>query len=195
MKRFIILSALCGVMCAANAQSVVGLIDFDNGVTADELKANQTVSRESAKADDGTPVYSVVEQPPTFPGGEMALMKYIATHIKYPMLAQEYDVQGMVGLKFVVMEDGSVGEVNVVKSMRQDIAAMSKEEYTASHPNATDEMYDRYLADFKSTRQAEADCEAEAVRVVKSLPRFIPGKQQGKPVRVWFSLPIRFQLQ
>lgn len=35
----------------------------------------------------------------------------------------------------------------------------------------------------------------EAVRVVKSLPRFIPGKQQGKAVRVWLSLPVRFQLQ
>lgn len=195
MKRFIILSALCGVMCAANAQSVVGLIDFDNDVTADELKANQTVSRESAKADDGTTVYSVVEQPPTFPGGEMALMKYIATHIKYPMLAQEYDVQGKVVLHFVVKEDGGIGEVNVQKSLRTDETALSQEEYMASNPEATDEMYERYLLDFKSTRQAEADCEAEAVRVVKSLPRFIPGKQQGKPVRVWFTLPIIFRLQ
>ena len=35
----------------------------------------------------------------------------------------------------------------------------------------------------------------EAVRVVKSLPRFNPGRQQGKPVSVWFTLPIRFQIQ
>lgn len=189
MIRFIILSALCGIMCAANAQSVDQ--DFNTNRYAsrgDEIGANKTT-------DDTHQVYTVVEQPPTFPGGEMALMKYIATHIKYPMLAQEYDVQGKVVLHFVVKEDGGIGEVNVQKSLRTDETALSQEEYMASNPEATDEMYERYLLDFKSTRQAEADCEAEAVRVVKSLPRFIPGKQQGKPVRVWFTLPIIFRLQ
>lgn len=35
----------------------------------------------------------------------------------------------------------------------------------------------------------------EATRVVKTLPKFKPGKQRGKPVRVWFQLPVMFRLQ
>lgn len=35
-------------------------------------------------------------------------------------------------------------------------------------------------------------CDQEAVRLVKSMPKWIPGKQRGKPVRVQFNLPIRF---
>lgn len=40
----------------------------------------------------------------------------------------------------------------------------------------------------------DAACDAEAVRVIKSLPRFVPGRQYGRPVSVWFTLPIRFQI-
>ncbi|NLH53637.1 MAG: energy transducer TonB [Bacteroidales bacterium] len=38
-------------------------------------------------------------------------------------------------------------------------------------------------------------CDEEAVRVVKAMPRWIPGKQRGKPVRVQFTMPIKFTLQ
>ncbi len=37
--------------------------------------------------------------------------------------------------------------------------------------------------------------EKEAVRVVKTLPKFTPGMQRGKPVRVWYQLPVTFRLQ
>lgn len=43
-------------------------------------------------------------------------------------------------------------------------------------------------------KSLDPSCDREAVRVVKSLPKFIPGRQQGRPVNVWFQLPIRFQL-
>ena len=39
------------------------------------------------------------------------------------------------------------------------------------------------------------ECDEAAVKVVSSLPRFTPARQQGHPVPVWFTLPIRFQLQ
>jgi protein TonB len=38
-------------------------------------------------------------------------------------------------------------------------------------------------------------CDEEAVRVVKSMPKWKPGKQRGKPVRVRYTLPVRFQLR
>jgi periplasmic protein TonB len=40
----------------------------------------------------------------------------------------------------------------------------------------------------------DPDLDAEAIRVVKSFPRFKPGKQDGRPVPVWFIVPITFQI-
>ena len=132
--------------------------DSKDGINIDDLRDNQTQGGTSAPVEEEAKVYNVVEQMPSFPGGEAALLKYVNTHIKYPAIAQEQEISGVVVLRFVVKEDGSVGEVIVQKSL-------------------------------------EKHCDEEAVRVVKSLPRFIPGKQQGKAVRVWYTLPVRYILQ
>lgn len=42
------------------------------------------------------------------------------------------------------------------------------------------------------TKSLTPELDAEAVRLVKLLPPFIPGRQQGKPVRVYFNLPVTF---
>jgi protein TonB len=44
-------------------------------------------------------------------------------------------------------------------------------------------------------RGVDSDLDAEAIRIVKTFPLFKPGKQDGKPVPVWFSVSINFQLQ
>ena len=129
--------------------------------TIDDLKENQsaggTVAQEAKEEVEDKKVHDVVEVMPTFPGGESALLNYVSTHLKYPAIAQEEDIQGVVNLKFVVLENGAVGDVKIVKSL---------------HPA----------------------CDKAAIAVVKSLPRFIPGKQQGRAVKVWFNLPIRFTI-
>ena len=132
--------------------------DSKDGINIDDLRDNQTQGGTSAPVEEEAKVYNVVEQMPSFPGGEAALLKCVNTHIKYPAIAQEQEISGVVVLRFVVKEDGSVGEVIVQKSL-------------------------------------EKHCDEEAVRVVKSLPRFIPGKQQGKAVRVWYTLPVRYVIQ
>lgn len=129
--------------------------DVGGTVNMDDLKANQSAGGTSTPEVEEEKVYTVVEVQPSFPGGEAALLKYISTHLKYPSIAEEQDIQGVVVLRFVVLEDGSVGDVVVQKGL---------------HP----------------------ECDRAAVKVVKSLPRFVPGKQQGKPVKVWFTCPIRF---
>ena len=103
-------------------------------------------------------MYNVVEQMPTFPGGEEALLNYISEHIKYPSVALEQGIQGTVMLRFVVTGTGEIGEVQILKGL------------------------DPY-------------CDREAKRVVASLPKFIPGKQQGRPVSVWYTCPIRFVIE
>ena len=139
------------------SQDYVG--DSKNGINIDDLRDNQSTGGSTvAPPVEDTKTYTIVEQMPSFPGGEQALLNYVNSHIKYPAIAQEQEIQGVVGLRFVVLEDGRIGEVQVQRSL-------------------------------------ESHCDAEAVRVIKSLPRFIPGKQQGKPVRVWFSLPVRYVIQ
>lgn len=66
-------------------------------------------------------VFRSVEQMPQFPGGEQALMKYLQSHINYPPMAAENNVQGRVVVQFVVDKTGKVGEVKVVRSVDKDL--------------------------------------------------------------------------
>ena len=102
-------------------------------------------------------IYRSAEQMPQFPGGEVTLMKYIQTHIKYPPTAAKNHVQGRVIVQFIVEKDGSVDAVKVVRSVDKDL-------------------------------------DKEAIRVCKTLPKFTPGRQNGKIVPVWYTLPVTFKL-
>ena len=51
------------------------------------------------------------------------------------------------------------------------------------------------VGDVKVVRSVSEEVDAEAVRVVKSLPKFEPGRQGGEPVSVWYTLPIAFKMQ
>ncbi len=62
-------------------------------------------------------MYNVLEQMPTFPGGEEALLNYISEHIKYPSVALEQGIQGTVMLRFVVTGTGEIGEVQILKGL------------------------------------------------------------------------------
>lgn len=110
------------------------------------------------KPEVATKVFDVVEEMPSFPGGNGALMSYLASNIKYPVVAQENGVQGRVIVSFVVERDGSISDVRVARSV--------------------DPSLDR-----------------EAQRVVKSMPRWKPGKQNGSAVRVKYTVPVVFRLQ
>ena len=105
-----------------------------------------------------TKIFTVVEQMPLFPGGDAALMAYLRDNIHYPTVAAENGVQGRVVVGFVVERDGSITDVNVLRSV--------------------DPSLDR-----------------EAMRVVKSMPRWNPGKQNGSAVRVKYQVPVSFRLQ
>ena len=66
-------------------------------------------------------IFRSVEQMPQFPGGDQALMKYLSSHINYPPMAAENNVQGKVVVQFVVEKDGKVGEVKVIRSVDKDL--------------------------------------------------------------------------
>ncbi len=104
-------------------------------------------------------IFVVVETMPEFPGGQQALFKYLSENVKYPVIAQENGIQGRVICQFVVNKDGSIVDVEVVRS------------------------------------GGDASLDKEAVRVIKSMPKWKPGKQRGKAVRVKYTVPVNFRLQ
>jgi protein TonB len=53
---------------------------------------------------------------------------------------------------------------------------------------------DGSITDVKVLRGIGGGCDEEAIRVVQNMPKWTPGKQRGRPVRVQFSMPIRFTL-
>ena len=110
------------------------------------------------KPEVSTKVFDVVEEMPSFPGGQGALMAFLSSNIKYPVVAQENGVQGRVIVGFVVERDGSISDVRVMRSV--------------------DPSLDR-----------------EAQRVVKAMPKWKPGKQNGSAVRVKYTVPVVFRLQ
>jgi len=113
--------------------------------------------QKEAEAEDPNKIYDNAEVMPEYPGGQVALMRYIAQNVKYPTVAQENGTQGIVVVQFVVDADGSVTNAHVITSV------------------------DPYL-------------DEEALRVIKSMPRWTPGKLNGKPVRVKYTTPIKFRL-
>ena len=66
---------------------------------------------------ESEPIFVVVETMPSFPGGISELMKYFHKNIKYPALAKESGIQGIVFITFVVEKDGSVTDVCVLRGI------------------------------------------------------------------------------
>lgn len=62
-------------------------------------------------------IFAVVEEMPSFPGGDAALMSYISKSIKYPSIAQENGIQGRVICTFVINRDGKVTNAEVIRSV------------------------------------------------------------------------------
>lgn len=61
-------------------------------------------------------IFDVVEENPEFPGGMSALNKYFRENVKYPVMAQEMNIQGKVLVKFTVWKDGSIRDAQIVRS-------------------------------------------------------------------------------
>ena len=144
--------------------------------------------------DDEEPVYSVCEQNASYPGGQAAMMQYIATNVRYPKEAAENGIQGRMIVQFIIEKDGSLSNVNVVHNSATDSEGIT---VTTLAKNAKEKMEkgeevpttpDKYEA----CRKALED---EAVRAVKDMPKWVPAKQGGELVRMKYTLPITFRLQ
>jgi len=131
--------------------------NFNPEIGEDDYIEDPIISDDYGDDDYDEPtVFVPVEDQPGFPGGELALMKYLS-QIKYPMMAKEGNIQGTVYITFVVEKDGSVSSVEVARGIG-------------------------------------SGCDEESLRVVKNMPKWSPGEQRGRPVRVRMNVPIKFVL-
>lgn len=103
-------------------------------------------------------IYTSIDEMPEFPGGIPALLDYLGRNIEYPKKAREDDIQGKVVVKFVVCENGTLCNEEVVRSIG-------------------------------------GGCDEEVIRVVKAMPNWKPGKQNGKAVKVYYTLPVSFKFK
>ena len=130
--------------------------EADESTQVEEYKAPVIKQVEEEEVEEQQ-IFMVVENAPSFPGGDAARMKFLQDNIKYPQMARESGIQGTVYVTFVVERSGAVTDVKILRGIG-------------------------------------GGCDEEAVRVVQNMPKWEPGKQRGKPVRVQFNMPIKFTL-
>jgi TonB family protein len=134
-------------------------VSTDNRITPEQVQAalqDQSLQQPPPEKKEEV-IFVVVENMPEYPGGNGAMMKFIGDSIRYPVEAQQKGIQGRVICNFVVMKDGSISDLQIVRGV--------------------DPLLD-----------------AEALRVLKLMPDWKPGKQRGQAVNVRYTLPVVFRL-
>lgn len=155
-------SSLAGYCTAANGHELCFVI-INNGLRrgstgrAFQDRVCQALTAPLAVEQPVEAAQGLPDSPPEFPGGMQALMAFVGSHTQYPAEAMKKGIEGSVVVRFVVETDGSVGNVQVAKSL-------------------------------------SPDCDSEAVRVVKSMPRFKPAIRNGEAVPVTCNVPFRFKM-
>ena len=72
---------------------------------------------EQKSADTSGQVFAIVEKMPQFPGGEKAINEFISKTLQYPVIAQENGIQGKVVCSFIINQDGSVTDAEVISGV------------------------------------------------------------------------------
>ena len=136
----------------------VEIVSSEDDAASAQVEAYTPPAVVEEEEESSQQIFTVVETMPEFPGGQGALLQYLAKSIKYPVIAQENGIQGRVSCSFVVNKDGSIVDAEVIRGV-------------------------------------DPSLDKEALRVINSMPKWSPGKQRGKAVRVKYTVPVTFRLQ
>lgn len=112
-------------------------------------------------------------------------MQYLALNVRYPKIAVENGVQGRVLVQFVVEKDGSRSNYKIVRSADNGIKYDGIT--VTAQGNASEQE--------KRNQEGAQALESESIRVIQSMPNWIPARQRGQEVRMRYTLPITFRLQ
>ena len=130
-------------------------IDLDIEMT-EETVIEEIVFEEPVEEEEIDELFTIVEENPSFAGGDIAFIKFVQSNLIYPEKARRMGLEGRVFVQLIVEKDGSVTNVKVLRGMG-------------------------------------GDCNEEAIRVMQKSPKWICGKQRGRPVRVQMVIPITFK--
>jgi len=134
-------------------------------------------------------VFQVVEQAPKYPGETEGIMTYLSRNLRYPSVAREMQVEAEVVVRFTVDKTGLVRSPQVVNVNARTplITAETAKAAKDGNPDAVEASKNYYDA-------IEA-LKEEAIHVVRNMPRWEPGRQNGKRIDTTYTLPINFKLQ
>lgn len=118
---------------------------------------NDNYGSEYVEPNEDSKIYSHVEEPAAFPGGETARLDFLKNNLRYPDDAEKKGLQGTVFVKFVIEIDGSITNVFVARGVCPSI-------------------------------------DDESLRLTKLMPKWLPTKISGKPVRSSYVMQIKFSL-
>lgn len=99
----------------AEMKAAIGNTAFDKGT--DDVAAPPANSENAKIAGDSNVPLTHVDQMPQFPGGEREMMRFIKNNLRYPLAAQENNIQGTVILNFVVNREGKIINLKVLKGI------------------------------------------------------------------------------
>lgn len=147
-------------MKAKNALMVLSLLLVGSvfGQGSSQGQEEKAPSSETFIPVDSVFDLSEVMEQPEFPGGMELMYDYLSKNIRYPDLARQENAQGTVYVRFIVDEEGELGQVEIMRGVRSDL-------------------------------------DEETMRVVREMPRWIPGRVEGRNVKVRLALPVVFKLE
>ena len=94
---------------------------IENEVEIKDSEADQSTFVEIVQQEEvinEAEIFTIVEDMPSFPGGEEALFKYLGNETKYPQMAKDAGIQGTVYVTFVIGSDGKVKDVKILRGVR-----------------------------------------------------------------------------
>ena len=89
---------------------------------------------------------------------DQKLLQYIYKNIKYPKKARKQEIEGNALVKFVIYEDGTINDIEVLRGLNKEI-------------------------------------KEECYKLINNMSSWVPGYKDGKPVKVHFTIPIKFRLE
>lgn len=104
-------------------------------------------------------IFTIVDEPAEYPGGNSALKAYLKENLLYPVSAREFAIEGKVYVRFIISKNGEISNVAVLRGIPDCI-----------------------------------ECDKEAIRLIKSMPKWKPSKINGKEVNSTYNLPITFKI-
>ncbi len=162
------LTIICIVCIVFTTFGLLGYID-----PTKELRPHKNpIPMPEISLDNKSHVYTEYEEMAKYPGGNEALMKFIKEKVRVPDRVAKAGLRGRLNVSFIIKEDGFI-----------DLDKNSINYFNHLKDKNGNPCNDSALIKL---------CEEEAYRVVTWMPRWIPGKQNGVPVKVKYNISIEF---